>query len=134
MTVGGIIICIIATICLIIVAVYAIWEFDDNHNTIGIVLSAVFGLALIVAVWIIGFWYFNHTESGKRAMKSQESNFNGGITRKVSVYDVQGDVIAEYQGKFDVDYDNDRIVFDDELGHRHIIYYPTGTVIVDEVE
>jgi cell division protein FtsI/penicillin-binding protein 2 len=134
MTVGGIILCVVISLILLVGTVYAIWAFEDNHNTVGIVLSAIFGIGLIAVTWVLGFWYFNHTESGKRAMKSQESNFNGGITRKVSVYDVQGDVIAEYQGKFDVDYDNDRIVFDDELGHRHIIYYPTGTVIVDEVE
>ena len=57
-----------------------------------------------------------------------------GIQRKVTVYDMEGDIIKEYEGKFDVDYDNDRIIFDDEHGLRHIIYYPTGTVIIDDVE
>ena len=32
-----------------------------------------------------------------------------------------------------MEYDDDRILFDDENGLRHIIYYPTGTVIIDEV-
>ena len=59
---------------------------------------------------------------------------NGGIKRKVAVYDIEGDIIAEYQGSFDIEYDDDRILFDDENGLRHIIYYPTGTVVIDEVE
>ena len=56
-----------------------------------------------------------------------------GIQRKVTVFDATGNVIKEYEGKFDVEYDDDRILFDDEKGLRHIIYYPTGTVIIDEV-
>lgn len=92
------------------------------------------GLAICLVIWGIALWYYNSTEAGKRARKTQESNFNGGITRVVKVYDVEGDLIAEYTGKFDVDYDNDRIVFDDENNNRHIIYYPTGTIIIDEVD
>ena len=43
-------------------------------------------------------------------------------------------MIAKYEGRFDIEYDDDRILFDDEDGLRHIIYYPTGNVIVDEVQ
>ena len=28
--------------------------------------------------------------------------------------------------------DENRILFDDEDGKRHVIYYPTGTIIIDE--
>ena len=73
------------------------------------------------------------SEAGKRAIKTQQSNLGGGIERKITVYDVQGDMIAEYEGKFDIEYDDDRILFDDEQGLRHIIYYPTGNVIIDEI-
>ena len=58
---------------------------------------------------------------------------NKGIDRTVKVYDVNGKLIQEYDGKFDIEYDDDRIVFDDENNKRHIIYYPTGTIIIDEV-
>ena len=77
-------------------------------------------------------WYFNNTATGRRAYKSQESNFNNGIERVVRVYDVNGKLITEYDGKFDITYDNDRILFDDQNGKRHVIYYPTGTVTVHE--
>ena len=104
---------------------------DKKSISIGVTLA---GLLIIIGSWAIGIWYFNGTEAGKRALKTQESNFNGGIKRRVTVYDVEGDMIAEYEGKFDIEYDDDRILFDDEQGLRHIIYYPTGNVIIDELE
>ena len=72
------------------------------------------------------------TETGKRALKSQKSDFSGGIERTVTVYNIDGEVIKTYSGKFDVDYNSERIIFDDENDKRHIIYYTTGTVVIDE--
>lgn len=131
MTIGGIITGIVLTLIVIIIVIILIGNDVETLKTaIGI---GVIGVMCIGMTWFGIIWYYNHTESGKRAVKTQESNFGGGITREVKVYDVEGDVIAEYKGKFDIEYDNDRILFDDEKGNRHIIYYPTGTVIVDEV-
>ena len=91
-------------------------------------------IAIILDIIILGMmlWWFNNTAAGKRALKTQESNFNDGIERTIIVYSVDGEPIKIYQGKFDIVYDNDRILFDDEKGKRHIIYYPTGTVLIDE--
>lgn len=102
-------------------------------ETSSIVIGVLVGV--IISGVILGgmLWYYNSTAAGARALKSQESNFNMGIERKVTVYDVEGDVIQEYEGKFDIEYDDDRILFDDDKGLRHVIYYPTGTVIVDEI-
>ena len=96
--------------------------------------SLDFLCGMIVSTILLGFmlWYFGSTEKGKRAMKSQESNLNGGIERTVKVYDIKGKIIAEYEGKFDVEYNESRIIFDDENGKRHIIYYKTATVVIDE--
>ena len=84
-------------------------------------------------MWIFANWYCNNTESGKRALKTQNSNFNAGIEREVIVYDMNGHELERFQGKFDVDYTNDRVMFDDENGNRHIIYFKSGTVIVNEI-
>lgn len=43
-----------------------------------------------------------------------------------------GDVTRTYKGKFDVDYNGERLKFDDEHGHRHIIIPGMGTVTIDE--
>mgnify|MGYP006990141628 CR=1 FL=1 len=40
----------------------------------------------------------NSTESGKRAIKDWQSNTTGGITRTVTVYDINGKEIAKYEG------------------------------------
>lgn len=132
MTIVAWIAVIIINIIILIVGFGLFIDTDNPFNpfkTIGLIITLV--LCLIVTFGTL--WYFQNTESGKRALKTQESNFNKGIERKVSVYDVEGDLIHEYKGKFDLEYDDDRILFDDENGLRHIIYYPTGTVIIDEI-
>lgn len=119
------------TIFIIVIAV-GIIIFLDGYK-FGIILTSIVTIIILIIMWGVGFWYYNNTEGGKRAFKTQESNFNGGIERQVTVYDIEGGVVAEYKGKFDIEYDDDRILFDDENGLRHIIYYPTGTVIIDEI-
>lgn len=100
----------------------------------GIAITTALTILLIIALLIGMLAYYRNTESGKRAMKSWKSELNEGIKRTVRVYDMEGDLIQEYSGKFDIDYDDDRIIFDDQNGKRHVIYYPTGTVIIDEVD
>ena len=105
-----------------------------SDSTKGLVISIAVAGVLCVVVLIGMLFYYNRTASGKRAYKTQESNFNGGIERTVEVYDATGNLLKTYRGKFDIDYDDNRIIFDDEENRRHVIYYPTGTVIVDEVK
>ena len=61
------------------------------------------------------------------------SETSGGIERVVTVYDINGQVIQTYEGKFDIETNEQNyILFEDENGERHTIYYTTGTIIVDE--
>lgn len=70
----------------------------------------------------------------KRLVKDLTSNVSGGIPRHVKVYDINGELIEEYKGTFDIETTNNNyILFDDENGLRHIIYFTTGTVIIDEL-
>ena len=103
-------------------------EEQEKGANIGGVISIL--VAAVIAFGLL-FWLYN-TESGARVIKDTQSDFGGGIERTVTVYDIDGDIIQEYSGKFDVDYDSERIKFDDENGKRHVIYYTTGTVIIDE--
>lgn len=79
--------------------------------------------------------YHTRTESGKRSLKSWQSETTGGIDRTVTVYDIQGEEIAKYSGRFDIEESSQegvvKIKFDDN-GKRHIIYAQTGTVLIDE--
>lgn len=128
MTVGGWIVFALIT-AIIMIGAFGIADAFDSSIVVGILV----GIILSGIVLGIMLFYFNNTASGKRAFKSQESDFNYGIERSVEVYDATGNLLKTYSGKFDVDYDDNRIIFDDENNKRHVIYYPTGTVIIDEI-
>lgn len=128
MTVAGWIVFALIAAGIMVSAIAITGAFDLN-----IVSGFLVGIILSGIVLGIMLFYFNHTASGKRAFKSQESDFNYGIERSVEVYDATGNLLKTYSGKFDVDYDDNRIIFDDENNKRHVIYYPTGTVIIDEI-
>lgn len=130
---------IVCAVCAAIaLTVYSVSQKRD-HNSIGI----TYNLAVrIVATWIILvafsgllIWFMYFTETGKRGQKSLESNTSGGLNRTVKVYDMQGELIAEYKGKFDVAESATegitKVKFDCD-GKRHIIYGSTGTIIIDE--
>ena len=133
MTIGGCFLFGIIAICILIIALFIAWYwFDEKGGPVPWIVSIGIAIALCIGVFVGMNAYYNNTESGKRALKSQESNFNSGIERTVTIYDVNGKVIKQYEGKFDVEYDDDRILFDDENGKRHVVYYTTGTVAIDE--
>ena len=129
MTVGGWIGFAIMAFLLLGAGVAVGLMLDDGK---AMVASVVASAVLVIFVLIGMLFYYNNTASGKMAYKTQESNFNYGIERTVEVYDATGNLLKTYNGKFDIAYDYNRIIFDDENGKRHVIYYPTGTVIVDE--
>lgn len=135
MTIGSVIICIILTVlfggfgCYIAYALH-----QEAENTRGAIISVGITLIALAVTWIFPIWFYSNTEAGKRAMKTQDSNFNNGIEREVIVYDMDGDIIQTYTGKFDIEYEGERILFDDENGLRHVIYFKTGTIIVNEIK
>ena len=72
--------------------------------------------------------------SCQRFLKSWDSNMQNGLQRSIEVYDINGEKIKEYSGKFDYTFDDDtgRILFDDENDKRHVIFPGTSTVLIDE--
>ena len=130
-TIGGWVLIVIGIICAIAGIGLAIYFASDGEPGAA-TAAAIIGL-LVAAALIIGTIVYSNTEAGKRAYKDQESNFSSGITRTVTAYDINGNIIEQYSGKFDVETDNNGyILFDDENGKRHIIYFTTGTIIIDE--
>lgn len=130
MTIYGIIIGIVITALILVFGFCMLSEVDEIPTKI---IGVTILIAIIAGTWFGLVWYFNNTAAGARALKTQQSNFGNGINRVITVYDIEGDVIQQYEGKFDIDYSDERILFDDEQGNRHIIYFKTGTVIVTEV-
>jgi cell division protein FtsI/penicillin-binding protein 2 len=133
MTIGAIILDIFLFIILIFICVGVLCNSYDNEIR-NVIITALIGIIVLGGVIIFQLYYYKNFESGKRAIKTQESNLKGGINREIKVYDINGKEIETFKGKFDIEYDDDRILFDDENGNRHIIYYPTGTVIINETK
>lgn len=67
-------------------------------------------------------------ESCSRTNKSIASDFGGGLYRKVTLYDYEGEVLGEWEGKFDVA-ENDQECWFDVDGKRVIIQ---GGIVVNE--
>ena len=72
--------------------------------------------------------YYNLTESGKRAKKTEKSNLNGGISRTVTVYDYNGNQINSWTGTFDVTASEHETYFDID-GKRVVIH---GGIVINE--
>lgn len=133
MTIGMIVAIVFGVLVLVFGIGALIYGFVNNEVGMGVgifIAGLIIGLILIITPII-----YSNTAAGQRAYKDQQSNFNvNQITREVIVYDINGDIITTYTGKFDIETDNEKyILFDDEDGLRHIIYYTTGTIIVNEV-
>lgn len=103
-----------------------------KESVIAPIVCLILSILLTFVICSGILWWLYGTENGNRAIKDTKSNVSGGIERTVTVYDINGEIIQQYSGKFDVSYDSERIKFDDENGKRHIIYYTTGTVTIDE--
>ena len=62
------------------------------------------------------------TESWDRAVVDAKSNWTGGLNRTVTVYTANGDVIAQYTGKIDIETSEGGYVKFDLNGKRYIYY------------
>lgn len=85
-------------------------------------------ITVVVAILIItgtffGFeWFFGNTATGQRMLVDQKSELNNGIERTVTVYTAEGDVIARYEGKIDIESNDGGYVKFDFEGNRYIYY------------
>lgn len=124
----------IVFVCMVGVIIYMVAEgCGTKWKLIALIIEAV----LIVAMVGGCAAYHTKTESGKRSLKTWQSETTGGIDRTVTVYDINGEEVARYTGRFDVEESSQegvvKIKFDCD-GKRHIIYAQTGTVLIDENE
>lgn len=71
--------------------------------------------------------------SWERQKKNWDSEFSGGLNREIIVYSATGAEVWRFTGKFDINFSEGRILFDDENNMRHTVYFQNGTVIVNEI-
>lgn len=87
-------------------------------------------LVILIALGLLVFMLVSCTESTQRELKSIQSNWTGGLNRRVEVYDYNGGLIKSWEGKFDVkETDRNSVYFDDAEGKRVII---SGGIIINE--
>lgn len=72
--------------------------------------------------------------SWNRFTKNVGSDVNNGLPRRIRVYNVDGKVIFDQKGKFDIDYKDHDVQYIDQQNRKHNIYIGSGTVIVDELK
>lgn len=77
---------------------------------------------LVVALLLGMLWYYKNTASGQRALTDQKSELANGLERTINVYTANGDLIASYNGKIDIDTNDGGYVKFDFEGKRYIYY------------
>lgn len=111
--------------------------FRKKDTSIKEKVIAIGSIVLIVMVFMgatFGTSTISNSESVKRFQKSISSEFKGGITREITVYLENGDIIYNDIGKFDVEYQEGRLKWVDESGKLQIIYVGnTSTAVVTEI-
>lgn len=89
-------------------------------------------VAIIGAVLVIILYLFigANCSSCERYNKSCASEYGDGLYRVVTVYDYQGDKIATYEGKIDVEENDSKVLFD--LDGRRYIYYNCLVEVIEK--
>ncbi len=119
MTVFGWIIFAFVAICFVALAVFAIMCFESLAARITVpILCGVATISLLIGM----LWYFGNTASGQRAMVDQQSDMGNGLNRIVRVYTANGEIIAEFDGKIDIEGNDGGYVLFDFEGKRYTYY------------
>lgn len=111
MTIGG---WVIFAIFAILVLCFGIGGAYLIENIPGKIISVVVAILLI--------WYFQNTASGQRALTDQKSNLDNGLERTVTIYTADGEIIAQYTGKIDIEGNDGGYVLFDYEGKRYTYY------------
>ena len=122
---------IIGVVGLVISIALGVADCNWGACIIGILITII----VVGATLGIGYWYYNNTADGARALKDERSNLNNGLHREIIVTAEDGREIFYYKGKCDIETDHSAyILFEDEDGYRHIIYKGAlDTIIVNEI-
>lgn len=125
MTIGGVVLCVL--VIAVIILTVLIFCFTCETTAAKAVWISI-GVVLCL-VTVPGFlFYYNGTEAGKRALKTEKSNLGGGINRTVTLYDYNGNQIDSWTGTFDVSNSEYETYFDID-GKRVVIH---GGIVINE--
>lgn len=119
MTIGGWIVFLFLAACLIALGVFVAICADSLAARIATpIICGVICVVLLVGM----LWYYNNTASGQRALADQESELSNGMERVIRVYTANGDLIAEFEGRIDIEGNDGGYVLFDYQGKRYTYY------------
>ena len=119
MTIGGWIIFLFIAVCLIAFGVFIAVCAETLVARIATpIICGVICIALLIGM----LWYYNNTASGQRALVDQESELSNGMERVIRVYTANGDLIAEFEGRIDIEGNDGGYVLFDYQGKRYTYY------------
>lgn len=119
MTIGSWILFAFFAICIIALGLFMVFEIE---NIAGKIISAVAAVLLVVGLFVGFRWYYQNTASGQRALIDQQSDLENGLERTVTVYTANGEIIAQYTGKIDIEGNDGGYVLFDYEGKRYTYY------------
>ena len=79
-------------------------------------------LVLLLTVILLVALLTGCTESTKCGLVDIKSDFTGGLDRVINVYTADGQLLAHYEGKIDIDTNDGGYVKFDHNGQRYIYY------------
>lgn len=91
---------------------------SDVHK--GFIIAGTIMVCLIILNCMQ--WYYKNTASGRRKAIDEKSNLSNGIERTVNVYTADGEIMATYKGKIDIQESDGGYVKFDYNGKRYIYY------------
>lgn len=85
-------------------------------------VSVIVSIVLTILLYCVSNWYSTSTASGRRAVVDQQSELNNGLSRTITVYTADGNVLAEYEGNIDIESNDGGYVIFDYDGKRYMYY------------
>ena len=111
---------------------YVFAKTKSKNAAAGILAVVLFGLTLFG-----GNWWMNNTASGLRMQITWQAEINIGLNRSIQVFTATGELVYEYEGRFDVQQNEQRIIIDvlneNNVPRRVYISAPAGVVIISEI-
>lgn len=85
----------------------------------------------VFALLIVSLFMFGGCASCNRNLKSCSSDISGGLYRTINVYSLDGKLLATYEGKIDIDdNENGSVMFD--LDGKRYVYYNAIVEIIEK--
>ncbi|MCL2559945.1 MAG: hypothetical protein FWE07_05605 [Turicibacter sp.] len=100
-------------------------------------IAGILGLVFFGLTMLGGTWWLNNTASGLRTRITWQAEINVGLNRTIQVFTATGELVYEYEGRFDVTQNEYRIIIDvineENQARRVYVSAPAGVVIISEI-